>query len=117
MALLVRANGGIDEVHPLKKDDIFSYRDLQEFVGGYIEQLPSVCVPVGKQVFCNEDSRELKHPYNSEASKRYGRILCPHHPSLGTMKLCDAKWCQFWCQFDFHFRAFCCSMVPKAYLD
>ena len=67
MALLIRANGEVDEVHPDRGN--FSICDLNQFVGGYIEQLPNPCVPAGKQVFCNKDSEGL--PYNSTASNRY----------------------------------------------
>jgi hypothetical protein len=42
MAFLLRAIGGVEEVHPAHGRPMFSLLELQSFVGGYIETVRTI---------------------------------------------------------------------------
>lgn len=79
MAKLIRADGITEDVRPKNKKK-FSLKELQEFVGGYIEKVPSTN---GVTAFCNEDGHSLKLPINLLASMRFRQTL------VGNVIVCD----------------------------
>ncbi len=64
MAILIRANGDITEVHPPKGRQ-YNLKELQAFVGGRIEL---VCLPDGRDLYVNEEGLLTGLPYNVAAS-------------------------------------------------
>jgi len=63
MAQLIKSNGEVTEVKPAN-GKTFSLKELQTFVGGYIERFRA-----GKKVFnWNEDGRMMELPKNEKAT-------------------------------------------------
>lgn len=63
MAQLIKANGEVTEVKPAN-GKTFSLKELQNFVGGYVERFRA-----GEKVFnWNEDGRMMKLPKNEKAT-------------------------------------------------
>jgi hypothetical protein len=67
---LYRATGAVEEVRPANGKR-FSLRELQAFVGGYIELVPCAA-PIA---YCNEEGRLHNLPLNRLASIEFGQSL------------------------------------------
>lgn len=81
MVRLIRTNGIVEEVAP-KSGSNFSLKELQEYVGGYIE---IVQIPEDNSLIAiaNEEGLLKRLPYNSAANIMFGLelvgdiIICP----------------------------------------
>jgi len=65
MALLLKAAGGVEEVHPAHGRSSFTLAELQAFVGGYIETVRTVG---GQWLVLNEDGKCLELAPNERAT-------------------------------------------------
>jgi hypothetical protein len=68
MAYLLRAIGGVEEIHPAHGRPMFSLQELQAFVGGYIEVVRALD---GMWLVLNEDGKGLGLPANDLATGTY----------------------------------------------
>lgn len=81
-AKLLRANGKIEFITP-KNGQEFTYEELRDYVGGFIEHL----VPPGKTgaiMFCNEEGKLLGLPRNELATQVWQEFCEP-----GSMRSLD----------------------------
>jgi hypothetical protein len=69
MAFLLRAIGGVEEVHPAHGRPMFSLKELQAFVGGSIEVVRTV--ERAWWLVLNEDGKALDLPRNARATVLY----------------------------------------------
>lgn len=81
MAKWIKANGETKEVEPKNKKD-FQLKELQEFVGGYIEL---VHLEGNKEMVVNEEGLIYELPANEEASLLAGTLI------VGDVLVCDRK--------------------------
>lgn len=65
--LLYKVDGSVTEVTP-QDGKKFSLKELQGFVGGYIESVPHA----RPDAFCNEEGLLNGLPYNRNASRVFG---------------------------------------------
>lgn len=68
--LLYHALGRVEEVFPRNGKE-FTLKELQEFVGGYIEYVPGS----RPAAFCNEEGRLQNLPVNRSASIAFKQVL------------------------------------------
>lgn len=81
MGTLLKTNGEVHEVTPANGKE-FTLTELQTFVGGYIEMVPTIS---GRPMFVNSDGKRLALPANQQATtlaKVYDIIL-------GDVIICD----------------------------
>ena len=71
MALLIEANGSEQTIHPQNKKR-FSLEELQKFVGGYIERVPT---QEPKDFLVNEEGLLKRLPMNGKASTLVGQMV------------------------------------------
>lgn len=64
MATLIKSNGKEQTVSP-QKGKSFKLKELQEFVGGYIETIP---VSTNQLMVVNEEGKLLRLPFNQKAT-------------------------------------------------
>ena len=75
MAHLIPAEGPIREVQPAAgAGGKFTLKELQTFVGGYIERVPNLFREPG-DMLVNEDGRRLGLPWNPNATLLAGRPI------------------------------------------
>jgi hypothetical protein len=84
MALLMPAQAAAREVVP-ERGASFTLRELQAFVGGYIEVLRT---PDGRWMFLNEDGKRLDLPPNHDATVMVRHLLMPGDVIVGDVILC-----------------------------
>lgn len=80
MATILKTDGKRTEVSP-KNGKKFTLEELQEIVGGYIEQL---MLPTGRSLIVNEDGRLYHLPVNMQATHLYGYEIL-----VGDVLMCD----------------------------
>jgi len=81
-AKLFKASGEIVDVRPAK-GRFFSLKELQGFVGGYIQIVPT---PSGRVLVCDDDGKRKAYPVNVAATKEY----YPEHDTIvGDVLICD----------------------------
>jgi hypothetical protein len=66
-AKLFKASGEIVDVRPAK-GRFFSLQELQGFVGGYIQIVPT---PGGRVLVCDEEGKFKGYPVNVAATQKY----------------------------------------------
>ena len=64
MALLIKSDGEVQEVHPADGNK-FSLQELQGFVGGWIEHIPT---NDGRHMWLDEEGKLKSKPVNFEAT-------------------------------------------------
>ena len=64
---VIHSNGSIETLEPKGKDGKATLDQLQESVGGLIQQFPCT-TPNGVKLWVNEEGVRLKLPYNHKAS-------------------------------------------------
>jgi hypothetical protein len=67
---LYRTDGRVDSVHP-HDGRKFSIKELQGFVGGYIEKVPGTARRGNPVAYCNEEGRLNGLPPNFTAAERF----------------------------------------------
>ena len=65
MATLIKSNGEEQQVSP-KKGKAFKLKELQDFVGGYIE---TISVSTNQLMVINEEGKFLRLPQNQKATE------------------------------------------------
>jgi hypothetical protein len=71
---LYRANGEVLEVHPVN-GRVFSLKELQAYVGGYIEKVRGTSRRGKPTAYCNEEGVLDGLLYNRAASLKFGVYL------------------------------------------
>lgn len=84
-AQLIGANGEINDVAPANGKN-FSLKELQTFVGGYIER---VQLPDGREMYCDEEGKLKKKSPNVYATML--AELLPHDIIVGDVIVGDYK--------------------------
>ena len=79
MAMILKADLTTEKVSP-KNGKKFNLKELQEFVGGFIELVPGTTT-----AYCNEEGRLKGLPFNSQASDLFGMVL------VGNVVVCNKK--------------------------
>lgn len=84
-AKLFKASGEIVDVRPAN-GRFFSLQELQGFVGGYIQVVPT---PSGRILICDDDGKRKAYPVNVAATQKFypGRDTI-----VGDVLICDLEF-------------------------
>lgn len=86
MATVMHTDGRVREIVPLDGRRVFTLRELQAIVGGYIEAVYGSAD--GRVLYCNEDGKRLGLPVNAVATARLRHLLRPGDVLVGDVVLC-----------------------------
>jgi len=85
MAKLIKANGEETEVTP-KNGSEFSLEELREFVGGYIEVVPT---KDNQLMVLNEEGQIHRLPVNTKATELTRGVVANDDLIVGDVLVCD----------------------------
>ncbi len=85
MATLYKTTGEKVYITPKNKKK-FTLRELQNYVGGFVEQIP---IGMGHVLYVNEDGRLLELQHNRKASELASQFGYP--PIVGNAVYCKAE--------------------------
>jgi len=85
MAKLIKANGEETEVTP-KNGSEFSLEELREFVGGYVEFVPT---KDNQLMVLNEEGQIHRLPVNTKATELISGVVANDDLIVGDVLVCD----------------------------